>query len=623
MDRTDPRINRRRFLAGTFTAAAGAAAIGLQRRTPAKAQPADGTPGVRMEDVRHSGPDFARGRGLGAQVAPDAVRGPGGYEGPIVESSFAFTHAGVHWSGTPGAAAFAARTSADGRQWTAWQPLLIEAGPGETPSGETFAALIAAPRHRYLQYRATLTGGGEVDSVTTTLINSADGPSLSTASAPAHDTPVTFTREQWGADESLRFDSDGNEIWPVMFVPHKKLVVHHTATTNNYSTVEEAKAEVRAIYAYHATSLDWGDIGYNALIDKWGNVYEGRYGQEFDDGREVLSTDAVAGHAAHHNYGSSGIALLGTHTARGDGGRPGVPVSDEAYEALVAMLAFEADRNHTDPHASSDFALFNASSDPITDNAWNRGLDNIAGHRDCQATICPGGHVYELLPAIRDAVAGKLKRGEPGVSIDVYPPETLLETVDDTHAVSYAWTDAEGLSYAIALEGWKQKDSGISPEYDITYLHGYTEDRRLIWQEETDKTSASFDGLTSGHYTFHVVGVDELGNEGYRDTRTFLLLTGADEDSEPDPEPDPDPEPGDFELTAEGYKVRGLQKADLSWSGTDASEVEILRDGIIIDTVANTGSYTDDIDNRGGGSYVYQVCEAGTGTCSNEATVEF
>jgi N-acetylmuramoyl-L-alanine amidase len=80
---------------------------------------------------------------------------------------------------------------------------------------------------------------------------------------------------------------------------------------------------------------------------------------------------------------------------------------------------------------------------------------------------------------------------------------------------------------------------------------------------------------------------------------------------------------GDFTLTATGYKNRGLQKADLAWSGADSTDVDVYRDGTVIATTANDGSYKDNIDQRGGGSYRYQVCEAGTNTCSNEATVSF
>jgi hypothetical protein len=80
---------------------------------------------------------------------------------------------------------------------------------------------------------------------------------------------------------------------------------------------------------------------------------------------------------------------------------------------------------------------------------------------------------------------------------------------------------------------------------------------------------------------------------------------------------------GGFTLTATGYKVRGHQKADLEWSGGISTSVDIYRDGVMIDITENDGFYTDNIDNRGGGSYTYKVCEAGNFTCSNEATVTF
>jgi PKD repeat protein len=78
--------------------------------------------------------------------------------------------------------------------------------------------------------------------------------------------------------------------------------------------------------------------------------------------------------------------------------------------------------------------------------------------------------------------------------------------------------------------------------------------------------------------------------------------------------------PGDITLTADGYKAKGLQKADLTWLG--ASEVDVYRDGIKIDSSV-TSPYTDPIDQRGGGSYTYRVCETGTSPCSNEVTVNF
>ncbi len=95
--------------------------------------------------------------------------------------------------------------------------------------------------------------------------------------------------------------------------------------------------------------------------------------------------------------------------------------------------------------------------------------------------------------------------------------------------------------------------------------------------------------------------------------------TGTDEQSVTVTEPPT----GGITLSATGYKVRGLQQADLTWSDAASTNVDVYRDGAVITTTANDGFYTDNINNRGGGSYTYQVCEAGTSTCSNTATVTF
>jgi len=76
-------------------------------------------------------------------------------------------------------------------------------------------------------------------------------------------------------------------------------------------------------------------------------------------------------------------------------------------------------------------------------------------------------------------------------------------------------------------------------------------------------------------------------------------------------------------LSVTGYKVRGLQKADLTWSGATSTSVDIYRDDVLIATTANDGAFTDNINNVGVGSYVYLVCDPGMGVCSNEATVSF
>jgi subtilisin family serine protease len=76
-------------------------------------------------------------------------------------------------------------------------------------------------------------------------------------------------------------------------------------------------------------------------------------------------------------------------------------------------------------------------------------------------------------------------------------------------------------------------------------------------------------------------------------------------------------------LSVRGYKVKGVQYADLTWSGAAGTNVDIYRNDAYVDSTVND-AYTDYIGKKGGGSYTYKVCEAGTTTtCSNEVTISF
>lgn len=77
------------------------------------------------------------------------------------------------------------------------------------------------------------------------------------------------------------------------------------------------------------------------------------------------------------------------------------------------------------------------------------------------------------------------------------------------------------------------------------------------------------------------------------------------------------------ELSGQGYKVKGRWTADLTWSGATSSQVDIYRNGSLLTTRSNSGSYTDSTNMRGSGAMSYQVCEAGTSTCSAEVVVYF
>ncbi len=76
-------------------------------------------------------------------------------------------------------------------------------------------------------------------------------------------------------------------------------------------------------------------------------------------------------------------------------------------------------------------------------------------------------------------------------------------------------------------------------------------------------------------------------------------------------------------LTVRGRKVKGLQKADLSWNGVSGGSVDVYRNGSRVMSTANDGAETDPINKKGAGSYTYRVCAQGTTTCTNNAQVSF
>lgn len=86
---------------------------------------------------------------------------------------------------------------------------------------------------------------------------------------------------------------------------------------------------------------------------------------------------------------------------------------------------------------------------------------------------------------------------------------------------------------------------------------------------------------------------------------------------------EPPPPTGDMTLSVNGYKVKGQQKASLTWSGADS--VDVYRDDMNspLYTAVTSNPFVDNINAKGGGSYIYMVCEVSTNNCSNTASVFF
>ena len=78
---------------------------------------------------------------------------------------------------------------------------------------------------------------------------------------------------------------------------------------------------------------------------------------------------------------------------------------------------------------------------------------------------------------------------------------------------------------------------------------------------------------------------------------------------------------GDITLTAQAQSKDAKSKVTLNWDPADGGNMNVLRDGVIVQTTADDGSTQEKFKRANGMSFTYQVCETDSGDCSNEVQV--
>jgi N-acetylmuramoyl-L-alanine amidase/FlgD Ig-like domain len=191
--------------------------------------------------------------------------------------------------------------------------------------------------------------------------------------------PPIIPRLSWGANESIR-RAPPSYTSTISFA-----VVHHSAGTNNY-TRDQSAAIVRGIFLYHVQGNGWNDIGYNLLVDKYGQVFEGRYGG--------VDRNVIGAHSLGFNTGSVGISVLGDYST--------TRLPAAARASLEQVLAWRLDLAHIDPQSLVNWT---SGGNPKYPSGVTVPLRAISGHRDTGFTDCPGNALYALLPQIAKDVA--------------------------------------------------------------------------------------------------------------------------------------------------------------------------------------------------------------------------
>ncbi|HEV7242027.1 MAG TPA: M36 family metallopeptidase [Thermoanaerobaculia bacterium] len=81
--------------------------------------------------------------------------------------------------------------------------------------------------------------------------------------------------------------------------------------------------------------------------------------------------------------------------------------------------------------------------------------------------------------------------------------------------------------------------------------------------------------------------------------------------------------PPAYTLTVTGTVKGGRPKTTLNWSGATGANVDVYRNSVVIATTANDGTHSDQLAKNTHGTFTYKVCNAGTSTCSNNASITY
>ena len=292
------------------------------------------------------------------RAAPHAASGK-------VTAPRTFNLVGLHWRGhaKPDVELRVLRSGG----WGRWQHLGVHGRGGSDP--------VWVGRARSVQYRLDRRVPG-------LRLHFVSVGSRRTKIHAAQDTTTPFpyvSREAWGASSCVPREAPS-------YGAVKAVQVHHTVSLNDY-TPEEAPQIVLAICRYHRNSNGWNDIGYNALVDKYGTIYEGRAGG--------LDQAVIGAHAQGFNSQTAGVANIGDYTSVG--------ASQEALSATATYIRWKLGV-HGQP-LSGPVTLTSAGGPESRYAAGARvTLERVSGHRDTGRTACPGDALYDQLDDIRALV---------------------------------------------------------------------------------------------------------------------------------------------------------------------------------------------------------------------------
>jgi hypothetical protein len=293
---------------------------------------------------------------------------------PVVRARFDLV--GVRWArGTVSAVEIRARRR--GGSWSAWTALGMHAPDAGGAKRVSDPAWTGPSDFVQVRFRGTASG---LRARFVRVGVRARSSARTQAQAGPPGAPPIIARSAWGGDgRPPKADPSYGEV-QVAFI-------HHTVTANDYAP-EDSPSIVLGICEYHQDHNKWNDIGYNFLVDKYGQVFEGRAGG--------VEQAVIGAQAQGYNSVSTGVASLGDFST--------LPQSDAGIEALAKLIAWKLPL-HGVPVTGSVVVTSAGGAANRYPSGTAVTLERISGHRDGNNTACPGDTLYGQLQRIRDRAA--------------------------------------------------------------------------------------------------------------------------------------------------------------------------------------------------------------------------
>ncbi len=290
------------------------------------------------------------------------------------------------------------RVRDDGGRWSNWVDQ--EDGTPIYVGGADVAQVRAPfrPRGRLHFVNVSGTAGSFADRLVNSARHAINTAVIAVASTPLAQAlapkPPVVSRAAWGADLA---DGGCPPQGPPEYGSVQAAVIHHTVNANDY-TPQVAPSIVLGICRFHVYGNGWNDIGYNALVDRYGTLYEGRAGG--------LKRPVVGAQAQGFNSQTTSIASIGDHTTEAP--------TPQAQRSIVQFLAWKMAMNHATP-ATGAVQLTSAGG---PESRYPAGtvitVPRVLGHTTLGLTACPGGAMIPLVPQIQAAVQKRVKRFAKG-----------------------------------------------------------------------------------------------------------------------------------------------------------------------------------------------------------------